>query len=305
MHGAKLKLGLARARPGRHPPPAMPCAAHPGIVGLFGRPYLDLEPFVDTSALDLLHEEICLALAQVPLDYTGGSHRSMDIMPAERRAEALVDYQEVIRAMSPAEFETFRSLSDDPRAIEPGAQGAVEFGEERAVPLSRRQMQWLKIRYGVYFPWKGYVELIPNRRWEDKSSAEGKSFTRVARAFFPKTLEFVATLPFTHVGRCNVMGLEGLDHGTVHRDGDPAEQEAPDHFITFVPGANKRLFLWDDLAKAEVDVPARVYWFNDFDFHGVRADPHFRYSVRVDGEFRPEFLEQLEQAFGEQAQRNG
>ena len=283
----------------------MACAAHPGLVGLFGQPYLDLAPFVEASGLDALHEEICLALAQIPLDCTGGSHRSMGIMPEERRAEALVDYQEVIRAMNDAEFETFRSLSDDPRSIDPAARAATEFGEERAVALSRRQMQWLKIRHGVYFPWKGYVELIPNRRWEDKSSAEGKSFTRVARAFFPKTLAFVAELPFVHVGRCNVMGLESLDHGTVHRDGDPAEQEEPDHFITFVPGANKRLFLWDDLAKVEVDVPARVYWFNDFDYHGVRADPHFRYSVRVDGVFRPEFLERLEATFGGQAQRNG
>jgi hypothetical protein len=35
------------------------------------------------------------------------------------------------------------------------------------------------------------------------------------------------------------------------------------------------------------------------------ADPHFRYSVRVDGVFRPEFLERLEATFGGQAQRNG
>ncbi len=37
----------------------------------------------------------------------------------------------------------------------------------------------------------------------------------------------------------------------------------------------------------------RAYWFNDGDYHGVEADPFFRYSVRVDGFFRPEFLQHL------------
>lgn len=278
----------------------MACAGHPGLIGLHGRPFVDLSPYVDESALPALHEEICLALAQTPLDYTGGSHRSMGIMPPSRRAEALVDYQEVIRAMTDDEFETFRVLSDDPAAVDPAARRELEFGEERAVPLSRRQMHWLKIRFGVYFPWKGYVELIPNRRWEDKSTPAGKSFTRVARAFFPKTIAFVEALPFRQIGRCNVMGLEAFDYGTVHRDGDPDEQEAPDQFITFAPGRNKRLFLWDDVEKREVDVGATIYWFNDFDYHGVRADPFFRYSVRVDGVFTPSFEERLRADLGEE-----
>src|SRR5690349_11782434 len=78
----------------------MSCLGHPGLVGLSGRPYLDFERYVDTSFFAELHEEICLALAQMPLDYTGGSHRSMGIMPKCREPEALVDYQEVIRGMS-------------------------------------------------------------------------------------------------------------------------------------------------------------------------------------------------------------
>lgn len=268
------------------------------LVGLYGRPWLDLEPYLDTSSFAELHEEICLGLAQTPLDYTGGSHRAMGIMPKSKEADALVDYQEIIRGLDDASFETFRALADDPRAIDPARRGATEFGEERAVPLSRRQMQWLKIRYGVYFPWKGYVELIPNRRWEDKSDAAGKAFTRVARAFFPKTIAFVQSLPFRQIGRCNIMGLEAFDYGTVHRDGDPEEQEEPDQFITFCPGANKRLYLWDDGLAREIDVSARVYWFNDFDYHGVRAAPFFRYSVRVDGVFTDELLALLERDFG-------
>ncbi len=256
-------------------------------------PYVPLERFIDTSALDAIHEEVCLALTQVAIDYTGGSHRSMGIMPPSRVAEAHIDYGEAIRSLSPNAFETFRSLADDPSAIDRERSNELRFGEETELPLSRRQMLWLKFRHKVYFPWKAYVELIPNRYWDEKASAEGKDFTRLAKTFFPKTIAFAKSLPFLHIGRCNVMGLEANDHGTVHRDGDPDEQEAPDHFITVCPAGDKRLFLWDEEEQRKTPVPGRAYWFNDHDFHGVDADPFFRYSIRIDGVFRPDFLETL------------
>jgi len=264
-----------------------------GVTGIFGRPYVDLESHLDLGALDEVHDEVCLALAQLPVDYTGGSHRSMGIMPESRRADAHVDYGEVIAAMSDVEFETFRRLSDDPSAIDPARRRELSFGEERDAPLSRRQMLWLKMRFGVYFPWKVYLELIPNRYWDEKSSAEGKDFTARAKAFFPKTIAFVRSLPFRHVGRCNVMGLEANDHGTVHRDGVPAEKPNVDHFVMISPAANKRFFLWDDTAGEKFHVKKRAFWFNDSDYHGVDADPFFRYSIRVDGVFEPAFLDRI------------
>lgn len=267
------------------------------IHGIFGRPYLDLEPFVDTSALDAIHDEVCLGLAQVPVDYTGGSHRSMRIMPPSREAEALVDYAEIIDAMTPAELETLRSLSDDPASFPEHPTGRA-FGEERDHPLSRRQMLWLEHRFGVYFPWKVYFEMIPNRYWDGKSSGAGKEFTRLARTFFPRTVDFVRSLPFSELGRCNIMGLAPHDHGTVHRDGVPEEKPDVDHFITLCPRPNKRLYLWDEEAREKTEVRGRAYWFNDSDYHGVEADPFFRYSIRVDGVFRDDFLAQLARAHG-------
>jgi hypothetical protein len=264
-----------------------------GLRGVFGRPFVALDELLDLRGLDAVHEEVCLALAEVPIDYTGGSHRSMGIVPPSRTGDCLVDYGEVIRAMTRDEFATFRRLSDEPERIDPARRAEIEFGEERDVPLSRKQMLWLKTRFGVYFPWKAYVELIPNRTWGEKSSAQGKSFTRTARAFFPKTIAFVDSLPFLEIGRCNVMGLEAHDHGTVHRDGDPGEQAAPDHFVTLCPAGNKKLFLWDEAERRKTAVTGRAYWFNDFDYHGVDEDPFFRYSIRVDGVFRPEFFERV------------
>jgi len=89
-----------------------------GLQGVHGRPFVALDDLFDLRALDAIHDEICLALAQMPTGYTGGSHRAMGIMPSGCEAEALVDYQEVIRALDDAGFATFASLADDPAAID-------------------------------------------------------------------------------------------------------------------------------------------------------------------------------------------
>ncbi|MDP2341615.1 MAG: hypothetical protein Q8O67_11710 [Deltaproteobacteria bacterium] len=272
------------------------------LSGLYGRPFLKLDALLGNliglrdDVLAAVHEEICMALAQVPVDYTGGSHRSMGIMPPSQRDGAVVDYGEVLRSLDDDQWSRFVALADDPTDFV--GVSRADIGEERSAPISRRQMLWLKVRHGVYFPWKAYVEMIPNRRWSDKANPEGKRFTRNARQFFPRTLALVEQLPFTAIGRCNVMGLEANDWGTVHRDGDPADQERPDEFITLYPVKNKRLFLWDEehQQKHVVDDAAAV-WFNDFDHHGVEAAPFFRYSVRVDGVFTDAFRTLLSETF--------
>jgi hypothetical protein len=269
------------------------------IHGVFGRPFVALDDLFDLSGLEEIHDEICLALARMPTGYTGGSHRSMRIMPEGCGAEALVDYQEVIAGLDETQFDTFRSLADDASAIDPARRRELEYGEEREVPLSMAQMLWLKMRHRVYFPWKVYAELIPNDRWQDKCDP-GKRFTRIAEALLPKTIAFVKRLPFRHVGRCNVMGLEAHDHGTVHRDGVPRPGRRPDPFLTFCPRGDKRLYVMDERSGERIPVEGRVVWFNDHDYHGVFADPYFRYSVRVDGPFTPEFEQALLARYGRQ-----
>ena len=268
------------------------------LRGLYGRPFLRLDALlaIPAEVFAAIHEEVCTALAQLPVDYTGGSHRSMGIMPASQQAAAVVDYVEVLRSLNDEQWGRFVALADDPRDFD--GVDRTDVGEERSAPVSRRQMLWLKVRHGVYFPWKAYVEMIPNRRWADKANPEGKRFTRNARQFFPRTLELVERLPFSAIGRCNLMGLEANDWGTVHRDGDPADQERADEFITLYPVRNTRLFLWDEgqQQKHVVDDAAAV-WFNDFDHHGVEAAPFFRYSLRVDGVFTDAFRALLSESF--------
>ncbi len=262
------------------------------VHGIAGRPYVNLEPYLDVRSLEALDDEVSYALTQVPLEYTGGSHKTMGIVPPSMAEDPYVDYGQVIKRFSRAEFQTFVSLSDTPGEFDPERYREYEFGEEREWPLSRKQMLFLKFRYGVYFPWQVFYEMIPTLNWEDKANGAGKDFTPEAKRHFPRLVAFVKKLPFEVVGRCNVLGLEANHHGTVHQDGNPDDPGA-EHFITLCPRKNKRLFLWDEVTKTQSVVEGRAYWFNDHGYHGVLPDPWFRYSIRVDGIFRPDFLATL------------
>ena len=263
-------------------------AAVASLLGLHGRPYLDLAPFIDTTPLPALDDEICVGLTQVPLSMTGGSHRSMGIMPASRADEAHGDYGEVLARLSPEALREVMALGDE-ESVPARASG---YGEERAVPLSRRQLQFLKYRHGVYFPWSVYLELMPGGAWTEKG-AVARRFTREAQRYFPRTLAFVESLPFAHVGSVKLLGLDAFQHGSVHRDAEPDPARAPDHFISFAPGRDKRVYLWDEARGEKTVIDAKIYWFNDADYPGVEAAPFFRYSLRVDGVFGPDFLERL------------
>lgn len=266
------------------------------LHGTLGRPFVDLEPYVDLDELAALDDEICTGLCQASVESTGGSHKWMGIVPPSLASDPYADYGQAISGMTRAEFARFVALSDSPHAFDLDRRGEYEFGEERDWPLNHRQMRYLEYRHRVYFPWKVFYELMPNPRWEDRANPRDRAFTAESRRLFPRTVAFIKRLPFAHVGRCNLLGLQSNDHGTIHRDAE--DQPAVGHFITLCPRGDKRVFLWDDRTEERTPIDRRAYWFDDRNYHGVEAAPHFRYSIRVDGAFTGRFLARLERDLG-------
>jgi len=271
-----------------------PVACAPVPLGIWGRPFIDLAPLFDTSALADIDEEICLGLTRVATSYTGGSLKWMGVVAPDVERDPYTDAMRVIAGLSREQFATFVSLSDTPGDIDPDRANEVAFGDETDHPLSRRQMLYLKYRHGVYFPWKVAYHLLDNVWWEDKNSGAGKTFRAEAREVFPRTLEFIGKLPFREIGRAIVFGLEANDHAPVHRDTAPGSKVGVEHSITLCPRQNKRFFLADPAQTTRVHVDTPMYWFNDMDWHGVEPDPYFRYSIRIDGVFEPDFVRALQ-----------
>lgn len=269
-----------------------------GLVGIWHRPYIDLEPLLDLGALDEVHEEICLGLATVDVELTGGGLTSMGVTSPSVRRDPYLDYGEAIAALTPDERRRFVSLADEPELFDPDELTAATFGDETDHPLSRAQELWLSYAKGVYFPWKVAYHFVQNDRWDDKHSGAGKSFGAEAERVFPKTVRFLRGLPFREIGRCLVFGLAANDHAPVHRDAEPGQSLSTLHAMSICPARNKRFFLTDPTETHELCVPSRAYWFNEADYHGVHADPFFRYSIRVDGVFDDAFFAELSRRHG-------
>ena len=159
--------------------------------GLLARTSLDLSAYVDLDALAALDDEICLALTRLPVEYTGGSHKWMGIVPPSLEDEPYLDYGQVIAGFTREDAAAFLALASEPEEYDLDHFAEYEWGEERDNPLSRDQVLWLKFKHGVYFPWKTFVEMIPTSGWEDKAHGSGKTWTAEAREHFPGLIALV------------------------------------------------------------------------------------------------------------------
>ncbi len=309
---SEVEEGAAAVREMASAPPPRRAPGGDRFAGIFGQPFLDLSPFLDTSCFAELHREITLGLAQAETRYTGGTLKSMGVCaPWVTSEEGWPDAMHVIRAMSREDFEDFLSLADydtsdfDP---DPAARAEYTFGDETEHPFTRAQEIFLETRGGAYFPWKACVHLLENDGWDDKHSGEGKAFTDEARRLFPKTVAFVESLPMTEIGRVVLFGLLPNDHAPMHRDSEPGKSLSVAQSISFEPAravddTPKGFTLASPDGSREVAVDTPIYWFNDMDWHGVKAAPFFRYSIRVDGVYDPAFLERVRRSVTGQRRR--
>ena len=266
------------------------------IHGIFGRPFADLEHLVDDATLAEIDREITRGLLQVETSYTGGTLKWMGVVAPWSVDDGYRDAMDAIASFDEDEFVEFVALADDPSAFDVAKRDRYTFGDETPHPFNRAQLRWLTLRHGVYFPWKVCYHLLENDTWDDKHSGAGKAFVPEAEEVFPETLRVVRSLPFTEIGRVVVFGLEPNDHAPLHRDAEPGKALGVSQSISMDPRGDKRFYLCNHPDDEPLVVDARVYWFNDMDYHGVLPDPFFRYSIRVDGVFERGFLRDLEQA---------
>jgi len=263
------------------------------LCGIWGQPYIDLEPFIDRAKLAEIDDEILDGLLEVDVGYTGGSLKWMGVAAPWVVDDEFRDLGFVIEAMNREEFARFVALADDPTIFDPDRKAEYRFGDETDHALNEKQILHLKYKHGVYFPWKVVYHLLENFRWEDNHSGAGKKWDERALEVFPKTIELIRSLPFREIGRCLIFGLEANDHATIHRDSEPGKDLAIAHSVTICPRGDKRFFLIDPDAEKQTFVTSRAFWFNDMDYHGVEADAFFRYSIRIDGKFEPDFVKRI------------
>jgi len=93
------------------------------LCGIWGRPYLDLSPYLDTSSFPSLDDEIACGLARVEVTHTGGSLKWMGVAAPWTHEDPYADYGHVIERLSREEFARFVSLAADPSIFDLDRRG--------------------------------------------------------------------------------------------------------------------------------------------------------------------------------------
>lgn len=126
-----------------------------------------------------------------------------------------------------------------------------------------------------------------------KKTQDGGEWTEASK-LFPNVLEYLKTLPFKSIGRVLLFTTYPNAGVVIHRDAIVAEHK--DHNINlFFDGGWRPSFVWDEKKKEKIylEQGSRSYFFNNRDYHGVDAEPVFRYTLRIDGTFTDELCQEL------------
>ena len=190
------------------------------LVGIWGRPYINLEPYVDLSALSALDDEVCYGLAQAEVSYTGGSLKWMDVV-------------------APWVHDDGYATRPGHRELQRGRVRALRFAGRRPRPFRSRPTARVLLRrrdrspaqHGAdalsQLPLRGLLPvegLLPPGRERALGGQElgpGQGLHGRRAELFPRTVAFIQSLPFAEIGRCVIFGLEANDHAPFHRDTEP------------------------------------------------------------------------------------
>jgi len=250
-------------------------------VGCNRYPIVNMDKFIDHSYDDILHLEVCKGLAKASHPVIGGGIYG-GLPPEVTQNFNNNDSFDVM----------LRNLEKyDPT----GHHLAII--EDLARESSSREEAMLHIgKYAYYalgaiIPW--FFLLYLKKSTFNGKSSDSTSVTTPDSKHFPKLMEYTNSLPFKTIGRIVFFTTFPNCAVPTHRDSIVAEHK--DHNINLFFSGARKSFVYDPLMKQKIylDQSAKSYFFNNRDYHGVDAEPVFRYTLRIDGTFKDEVCEEL------------
>jgi len=236
-------------------------------------PFLDIEPYLDTSRYEEFHDEVNIALSNIE-DYT---------------------FPHVNGAI-PDELQQFEGQTH-PLDILHNIERYDPTGKHLAIinslPQKQQKMKYATFALGAAQTFAFSVFIFYNEFSTRSDLAKRKRGANYHH--FPKVASYIDNeLPFKNVSRAILFGTFPSTEVICHRDWIRTESNT-EHHINFNFGPGRRAYVYDceTQQKTHVREGCRAYAFNYQDYHGVSAVPWFTYTIRVDGEFTDEFCEKL------------
>ena len=240
------------------------------LLGIDGRPYLDLTKFVDIDGLRSLHKDICFGLAKSKFSTTIYGPGLGDLAERKSFLDLAKNYS---NSTDTYDKEIYSSLDWNQRAI------------------------FFKLYEDMYNASSVVTlrDMPPEKRIENyfKKGLEEFTVPTDNAKHFPKVLDWISNISiFEQVGRVVFFMNEHDCTLQMHMDA-PKYFPHNEEFIWINPTGKKRFWLLDPATSEKTYVDSPVAFFNSLDWHGGDAIPTFTYSLRIDGKFTNTFREQI------------
>jgi hypothetical protein len=249
------------------------------IRGIAGKPYVNLDPYLDIDTLKSLHYKICKGIVQSKYKKEGNIVRPGGFNDAYE-----LTFKPTFQAL-----EEYQALPDDHEIKILGK----ELGE-----LNNRDefVLFLKLALGAYDPYQFIFLKTEAGGWETRF--EEKPWTPDAD-YFPELKEWISKLEgtvFKHLGRIIIFKAEHDGLTAMHRDLIyPSETDYSNHrheFIHVRTRLDRPFYIWDAELDEKIVANAHAIFFNDQDWHNGGTASVQTFSIRIDGEFTEEFRQQ-------------
>lgn len=248
------------------------------IIGLdsAGTPFKYLDEYIPKLDWAKLHNEVSLGIAKAEWNkkfVSSGVHKDW----AEQ--EITTTFLDLVNRLEPEQLETFKTLTETDEKIK----------YLNALTNTPHPFWVLFLRYNKRVEMTGVY---------NKATAGDCYWTDNAK-HFPSLVKLIETMPFESIGRVMFFMTEANNQTVPHYDVLNEEQRAEkpnDDFIWFTTKPNsKGIYVMDGntLEKTYPDPTKKFVWWNEMDYHGTDPVPHFGFSIRIDGKFKPEVREAL------------
>lgn len=147
-------------------------------------------------------------------------------------------------------------------------------------------------KFGIPEPWENICHL---REYTDNKNKSNPSNWLSHAHHFPLLTNFVNNLPFKVLGYAVFFISKANNPVTVHRDIWHKSHHKSNFVNLLFDQKPRNFFLFDSVSNKKIylDQDCFAYMFNEADMHGVDAEEHSRYMLRVEGIFTDEFSEKL------------
>ncbi len=261
------------------------------IKGINGKPYYDLESYLDMETFSKLQPEIIRGFADSREFAKEGTWMSpgFDL----KDLSYPMYWKPIYKAI-----QEFLELPDDDPIKKNGIDLYRDFEDFQ---VRNRFTRYIKMAMGAYDPYIYYF-LWEDGSWDDRTAP--RKLTPEAK-YFPNVVAWVENMItngiFDHIGRVIFFHCEADGIPFEHRDLDAKNGVFEKHqytphrneFIHIRPNTKKAFYIWDPDSKDKTYINTRAAWWNDQDWHGGERIMEQSYSLRIDGKFTEEFRRKL------------